>query len=263
MEIVGLIERANLGGPGGSIVWGTYEAAGRSRPNIDGQTLHYDVAVAVAVAVAAVSARYINAGFAWRRDDRPAYVGGHQADGVAVAMRTVSLIEVELTPERAPRYASIFSACRNRLEYGEAGRIAYLCNVHSGRAVRAALNASPAGRSIASRVEVRDVFDARAQLAVVTSPSDLPLACESEIGARREAMRVISADRRPARVGRSGGFGQRRRLSATSLTALSRPAASLAVGVKPGWLCVHRVCNSRRTGTDRVIEGVADDRRSA
>jgi hypothetical protein len=158
MEVVGLIERANLGGSGGSIVWGTYEATGRSRPNITRQTVRHEVAVA------AVSARYINAGFAWRRDERPQYVGGHQADGVALGRRTAELIEVELTPKRAPRYASIFSAYGSRLQFGEAGRITYLCNDESGRAVRAALDASPAGRRVAARVTVREVFDQRGAL---------------------------------------------------------------------------------------------------
>lgn len=155
MEVVGLIERANLGGAGGSIVWGTYEATGQGRPNIYRQTTRHEVAVA------AVSARYINAGFAWRRDERPQYVGGHQADGVALGVRTSELIEVELTPKRAPRYASIFTAYRNRLDRGEADRIAYLCNPHSALAVRAALSATAAARAVADRVAVRDVFDAR------------------------------------------------------------------------------------------------------
>jgi hypothetical protein len=157
-EIVGLIERANLGGPGGSIVWGTYEATGQSRPNIYRQTNRHEVAVS------AVSARYIAAGFAWRRDERPQYVGGHQADGVAMGFRSDELIEVELTPKRAPRYASIFTAYRHRFDKGDAAQIAYLCNDSSGRALRAAFKATPQGRGIADRVAVRDVFDDRAGL---------------------------------------------------------------------------------------------------
>jgi hypothetical protein len=163
MEVVGLIERANVGGPGGSIVWGTYEATGQGRPNIYRQTTRHEVAVA------SVSARYINAGFAWRRDERPQFVGGHQADGVAIGYRASELIEVELTPKRAPRYASIFAAYRNRLDYGDTGRIAYLCDGASARAVRTALTASPAGRAIARQVTVREVFDQKGALAV-----DLP-----------------------------------------------------------------------------------------
>lgn len=152
MEVVGLIERANLGGPGGSIIWGMYEATGMSRPNIYRQTTRHEVAVA------AVSARYINASYAWRCDVRPARIGGHQADGVAIGARTEQLIEVELTPKRAPRYASIFSAYRQRLEVDDALGVTYLCNEASGRAVRAALKTLPVGRALAPRVDVRDVF---------------------------------------------------------------------------------------------------------
>ncbi|MGT2425603.1 hypothetical protein [Amnibacterium kyonggiense] len=155
MELVGLVERQNLGGPGGSVVWGTFEATGQSRPNIYRQTTRHEIAVS------AVSARYLAAGFAWRRDGRPTYVGGHQADGVAIGQRTSELIEVELTPKRAPRYASIFAAYRRRLELGEAARVAYLCTDDAARAVRTALSASPAGRAVAAHVGVRTVFDQR------------------------------------------------------------------------------------------------------
>jgi hypothetical protein len=155
MELVGLVERQNLGGPGGSVVWGTFEATRQSRPNIYRQTTRHEIAVST------VSARYLAAGFAWRRDDRPTYIGGHQADGVAIGQRISELIEVELTPKRAPRYASIFSAYRRRLELGEANTVAYLCTDDAARAVRMALTASPAGRAVAPRVRVRAVFDQR------------------------------------------------------------------------------------------------------
>jgi hypothetical protein len=173
MELVGLIERANLGSPGGSIVWGTYEATGRSRPNIYGQTTRHEVAVA------SVSARYINAGFAWRRDDRPEYAGGHQADGVALGTRTSELIEVELTAKRAPRYASIFSAYRRRLELGDSDRVAYLCTEDAARAVRTALKASPAGRDVAPQIGVRVVFDERG--AIRPSGADRAVSDEAAI----------------------------------------------------------------------------------
>lgn len=155
MELVGLVERQNLGGPGGSIIWGTFEATGQSRPNIYRQTTRHEVAVS------AVSARYLAAGYAWRRDERPTFVGGHQADGVAVGLRSTELIEVELTAKRAPRYASIFSAYRRRLEFGEASRVAYLCTDDAARAVRTALAATPAARAVAPHVAVRAVFDER------------------------------------------------------------------------------------------------------
>jgi hypothetical protein len=162
MEVLKLIGRANLGGPGGSIVLGTYEATGQAPPNICRQTTRHEIVVS------AVSARYLAAGFAWRRDDRPQYAGGHQADGVPIGQRSEELIEVELTPKRAPRYASIFTTYRNRLDTGDAGRIAYLCNTQSARAVRTALAASAAGRAIVARVAVREVFDDRAALVAST-----------------------------------------------------------------------------------------------
>jgi hypothetical protein len=168
MEVVGLIERANLGGPGGSIVWGTYEATGQSRPSIYRQTTRHEVAVA------AVSARFINASYAWRRDERPARVGGHQADGVAIGMRTEQLIEVELTPKRTPRYASIFSAYRRRLEVDDALSVTYLCNDASGRAVRTALRTLPVGRALAPRVTVRDVFTERGTIKTAIDGAQLP-----------------------------------------------------------------------------------------
>jgi hypothetical protein len=108
METAGLIDRAQLGGAGGSLVWGTYAGTGMGRPNVYRQTTRHEVAVAAA------SARYAVAGYAWQRDEKPNYAGGHQADGVALAPRWAELIEVELTPKRLPRYVSIFQAFRSR-----------------------------------------------------------------------------------------------------------------------------------------------------
>jgi hypothetical protein len=121
-----------------------------------------------------VSARYINASYAWRRDERPTRTGSHQADGVAIGRRTQQLIEVELTPKRAPRYASIFQAYRRRLDAGEADGVTYLCNDSSGRAVRAALRASPAGRAITDRVSVRNVFTDRGAIGTNGEGACLP-----------------------------------------------------------------------------------------
>ncbi|WP_375389118.1 hypothetical protein [uncultured Amnibacterium sp.] len=159
MEHVGLIERANLGAPGGSWLWGTYEATGQSRPNVYTQTARHEVAVA------AVSARYLAAGFGWQRDDKPPFAGGHQADGVALGRRSIELIEVELTPKRAPRYASIFTAFQRRLDYGDANRVDYLCTEPAARAVRRSLSSSPSGRAVARFVSVRTMFDSRGGIA--------------------------------------------------------------------------------------------------
>jgi hypothetical protein len=99
-----------------------------------------------------------------RRDERPQYVGGHQADGVAIGRRSEELIEVELTAKRAPRYASIFAAYRSRLHYAAADRVTSFCTDVAARAVRTALSASPAGRAIAPQIGVRAVFDEHARL---------------------------------------------------------------------------------------------------
>ena len=148
-----MVRRANVGGPGGSVVWATFEVTQASKPNLHGQTTRHELAVSAA------SARFAAAGYAWRRDERPEWAGGHQADGVALGVHDdAQLIEVELTPERAPRYVSIFSAYSQRLHRGDASRVVYLCNPDSARAVRTALK-QPIGRRIADRVDVHDVFD--------------------------------------------------------------------------------------------------------
>ena len=153
METAGKIRRVHLGGPGGAVVWATFDVTQATKPNIHGQTTRHEIAVSAA------SARFAVAGWAWQRDDRPDKVGGHQADGVAIGARDDALlIEVELTPKRAPRYVQIFAAYSYRLDRGDARRVVYLCNPDSARAVRTALK-QPMGRRVADRVEVHDVFD--------------------------------------------------------------------------------------------------------
>ena len=153
MRVAGLVDRAQTGGHGGALVWGTYAGTGQGKPDIYRQTTRHEVAVASA------SARYAAAGYAWQRDERPAYVGGHQADGVALSLDWVELIEVELTGKRMPRYASIFAAFERRLADREMDAITYLCNPSAARTVRAALMDLPAGRAIAPQVQVQEVFD--------------------------------------------------------------------------------------------------------
>ena len=152
METAGMIRRAALGGPGGSVVWATSEVTGARKPNLFSQTTRHEIAVSAA------SARYAAAGFAWQQDERPSSVGGHRADGVAIGVADdARLIEVELTPKRAPRYAQIFSAFRHRLERGDGSRVVYLCTPDSAKAVRAALR-QPSARPVATRVDVHIVF---------------------------------------------------------------------------------------------------------
>lgn len=153
METAGMIDRAQLGGSGGSLVWATYQGTGQGKPNLYRQTTRHEVAVAAA------SARYVAAGYAWQRDERTQWSAGHLADGVAFAPGWVELIEVELTPKRLPRYVSIFTAFRHRFRDGDMTAITYLCNAESTRAVRDALHTLPVGLDIADRVIVHEVYD--------------------------------------------------------------------------------------------------------
>jgi hypothetical protein len=155
METAGMVDRAQLGGAGGSLVWATYAGTGLAKPNLYRQTTRHEVAVAAA------SARYAAAGYAWQRDEKPAYAGGHQADGVALAPGWVELIEVELTGKRMPRYVQIFQAFRTRFDLREMSQVTYLCNAESARAVREALRSLPNGRAIAPQVQILEVYDQR------------------------------------------------------------------------------------------------------
>jgi hypothetical protein len=154
METAGMVDRAQLGGAGGSLVWGTYAGTGAGKPNLYRQTTRH----------------------AWQRDEKPTYTGGHQADGIALAPRWVELIEVELTPKRLPRYVQIFTAFRRRFDYGDMTTVTYLCNHDSARAVQNALRTIPAGRDIADRVTVHEVYDAAGLWPGETPPRWMPSA---------------------------------------------------------------------------------------
>lgn len=153
MKSVGVIDVKQVGALGGSVVWAESKATGQSKPDLLRQTTRHEIGVS------AVSARYAIAGYAWQRDGKASTTGGHQADGVALGVNWAELIEVELTPKRIPRYASIFGAYRLRLRAGDADQLTYLCTDSSARAVQVALDTLPVGREIADRVLVREVFD--------------------------------------------------------------------------------------------------------
>ena len=153
MRTAGLIDTAQMGGPGGAVVWATYAGVRQAKPDLYRQTTRHEIAVA------ATSARYAAAGYGWQRDDKAPMTGGHQADGVALGVDWVELVEVELTAKRMPRYASIFAAYRHRLAAGDGTQITYLCTPDAARGVRAGLEGLPAGQAIASRVVVQEVFD--------------------------------------------------------------------------------------------------------
>ncbi len=152
MQTAGYIDRVNLGGAGGSIVWATFAGVGKAKPDVYRQTTRHEIAVST------TCARYAAAGYAWQRDERAQHAWEHQADGVALGPDWAELIEVELTAKRPVRYQGIFRAFRNRLD-NEAAQVTYLCTADAGRAVRAALGASREGIVIAGRVQVHDVFD--------------------------------------------------------------------------------------------------------
>ncbi|GAA2751917.1 hypothetical protein [Amnibacterium kyonggiense] len=153
MKTAGMVDRAQLGGAGGSLVWATYQGTGLSKPNLYRQTTRHEVAVAAA------SARYAAAGYAWQRDLKPDSGGGHQADGTALAPGWIELIEVELTGKRMPRYVQIFTSFRRRFDIGDISTVTYLCNADGARAVREALRSLPAGCVIADRINVHEVYD--------------------------------------------------------------------------------------------------------
>lgn len=152
MEAAGLVERAQLGGPGGAVVWATYAGVGRGRPDLYRQTTRHEIAVST------VSARYAAAGYGWQRDERAPTAADHQADGIALGAGWMELVEVELTAKRLPRYAEIFRAYRRRLER-EGSQVTYLCTADAARAVRGALEGLRDGRAIAPMVQVHEVFD--------------------------------------------------------------------------------------------------------
>lgn len=172
MATTGMVDWAQLGGAGGSLVWATYAGTGLAKPDLYRQTTGHEVALAAA------SAPYAAAGYAWRRDGKPSYAGGHPADGVALAPGWVVLIEVELTAKRTPGSVSIFSAYRRRFDLGDMSATTYLSNPGSARAVEAALASLPAGRAIAPQVEIHEVFDERGHWADDVLPTWLTSAAE-------------------------------------------------------------------------------------
>ncbi|HEX4443129.1 MAG TPA: hypothetical protein VHZ81_06130 [Galbitalea sp.] len=114
----------------GSIVFPTRLATGHRPPNLLRQTTRHEVAVA------AVSARYLAAGFEWARDRKPEAFLDHQADGVASRDGRIDLVEIELTPKSWQRYKQILANHSSRLEMGDVSSIAYFCTSRADRAVR-------------------------------------------------------------------------------------------------------------------------------
>jgi hypothetical protein len=189
MRTAGYIDRVNLGGAGGSVVWATFAGVGKSRPDLYRQTTRHEIAVSTA------SARYAAGGYAWQRDERAQHSWEHQADAIALGPDWTELIEVELTAKRPVRYVGIFRAFRHRLR-DEASQVTYLSNPEAGRAVRAALEASGEGAAIRERVRVYDVFDRQGHWAGETLP-DWFIPVEQRGGLAHGSMSAAGAELRP------------------------------------------------------------------
>ncbi len=127
MHQIGFIGTTRHGFTTGSIIWPTHDVGLRA-PNLLRQTTRHELTVA------AVSARYLAAGYQWARDRRPEYLLDHQADGVATKNGQVELIEVELTSKTRDRYRAIFNSHSHRLEHG-IDRIIYYCTPAAARTV--------------------------------------------------------------------------------------------------------------------------------
>ncbi|MEF2977196.1 hypothetical protein [Subtercola sp. YIM 133946] len=125
----GLVDRARPTFRDSSIVWATHQAIGKPAPNLFRQTTRHEVAVST------VSARYLAAGFTWKRDRKPSGILEHQADGVAQKGEHVELVEVELTPKTWQRYKQIFDNHIYRLDREGITQISYYCTADAERIV--------------------------------------------------------------------------------------------------------------------------------
>ena len=129
MRKVGMVERARPSFQHSSIVWATYEAIGRSAPNLYRQTTRHEVAVAN------VAARYLAQGYEWARDRKPTTLSEHMADGVAIKGSHRELVEVELTPKTLGRYKLIHNSHADRLTRDGITRVVYACTPEAARVV--------------------------------------------------------------------------------------------------------------------------------
>lgn len=129
MAELGLVEKDRLSMQTNYIVWPSSLVTGRRGPNLFGQTMRHELAVAH------TSARYIARGYGWGRDHRPVSPYDHQTDGIATTGDQVEYIEVELTPKTADRYRSILNRHADRLDTNQNARVVYLCTADAARIV--------------------------------------------------------------------------------------------------------------------------------
>lgn len=124
----GVIERARPIFRDGSVVWLSHALSGRVGPNLFRATTRHEVAVA------AVSARFLAAGYTWERDVQPRSTKEHAADGIARRGDRAERVEVELTVKALPRYQGILPGHGRWLTEG-VERIVYVGTPAAMRAV--------------------------------------------------------------------------------------------------------------------------------
>lgn len=162
MADLGLVERDRLSMQANYIVWPSSLVTGRRGPNLFGQTMRHELAVAY------TSARYLAQGFEWVRDRRPDYQNEHQADGVATRGDRVEYIEVELTPKTSDRYRQIIRRHADRLEDNENARVTYLCTAHATRMLTREADRY-LFRDVRPRLTAETVFDSHGTWILATS----------------------------------------------------------------------------------------------
>jgi hypothetical protein len=134
MAELGLIGRDRLTMHSNYIVWASTMVTGRRGPNLFGQTMRHELAVAY------TSARYLAQGYEWVRDQRPRSAYDHQADGIATRDGTLEYIEVELTPKSNERYWHILGRHGDRLQANDNARVTYLCTADAARIINREAN---------------------------------------------------------------------------------------------------------------------------
>lgn len=124
----GYLESARARQSSASIVWASSAFTGRAAPSLLRQTVRHDLTVA------AVSARYLWAGWHWLSDERENKTD-HSADGVAVRGDHRELVEVELTPKTLSRYPKILRDHEQRMKFEGVTSVVYFTDAAAGRAV--------------------------------------------------------------------------------------------------------------------------------
>lgn len=124
----GVIERARPIFRDSSVIWLSHAMSGRAAPNLFRATTRHEIAVA------AMSARFLAAGYSWESDRQPASSREHSSDGVARRGATVERVEVELTAKTLARYQSILAGHGRGLTEG-VDRIVYVGTPAAMRAV--------------------------------------------------------------------------------------------------------------------------------